>query len=142
MYASLLGAFIRRSVRRLNNGDIGPMLAAYADDAVHKFPGKSSWAGTRRGKAEIEKFLQRFVDVSLQLEIRQFVVSGWPWNTSVCVLFTDFAQDDSGNVVYENSGVIYARISWGKITFQENFEDTEKVTAFDAYLAAHEPSAS
>jgi hypothetical protein len=37
-------------------------------------------------------------------------------------------------VVYENRVVLYARISWGKVVYQEDFEDTHKVEAFERYL--------
>ena len=56
----------------------------------------------------------------------------------MCVLFTDKAMDDSGKVIYENRSVLYGRAVWGKIVYQEDFEDTHKVEAFDAYLAARE----
>ena len=52
---------MRRGVRRLNAGDIGPMLSSFADDATLVFPGDHSWGGEYRGKAEIKKFLERFV---------------------------------------------------------------------------------
>jgi hypothetical protein len=39
-----------------------------------------------------------------------------------------------GTIVYENRGVIFGRIAWGKLKHYEVNEDTEKVTAFDGYL--------
>jgi len=38
-------------------------------------------------------------------------------------------------VIYENRAVLFGKIRWGKITFYEVYEDTEKVAALDAYLA-------
>ena len=63
-------------------------------------------------------------------------MNGPPWRTSVCVLFSDRAMDDSGKLIYENRAVLYGRVVWGKIVYQEDFEDTHKVEAFDAHLAA------
>ncbi len=52
--------------------------------------------------------------------------------------FTNEARDASGNVVYSNRGAIFARAEWGKIKYQEDYEDTQRVVAFDEYLASHE----
>ncbi len=126
---------IRRSLRALRRGDPGPLLAAYADDAVLVFPGRSSWGGEHRGKPAIEAFLRRFVEAGIVGEPHDIVVNGPPWRTTVCMLFLDHALDDSGNVVYENRAVILARVVWGKIVYHEDFEDTQKAEAFDRYLA-------
>jgi ketosteroid isomerase-like protein len=119
----------------LAEGDPGPLLAGYADDAVLVFPGSSSWGGEHRGKAAIAAFVERFLAVGLVGETHEILVNGPPWRTVVCVLFTDEARGLDGSVVYENRSVLFARVRWGKITYQEDFEDTHKVEAFDRYLA-------
>ena len=135
---SIVAAMIRRGVRRINAGDYRPMLSSFADDAVLVFPGAHSWGGEYRGKGEIEKFLRRFVEVGIQLEPHEMVVHGWPWKTEVMLRFTNEARDSSGNVVYSNRGAIFARAEWGKIKYQEDYEDTQRVVAFDEYLASRE----
>ena len=52
----------------------------------------------------------------------------------MAVLFTDRASDESGATVYENRAILFGRARWGKIVYQEDFEDTHKVEAFDRYL--------
>jgi ketosteroid isomerase-like protein len=136
MYKTAVRAMIRRGVRSLQGGDTAPILAAYADDAVLLFPGQSSWGGEYRGKAAIAEFLHRFVETGLVGEVHDILVNGPPWRTTVCVLFTDRATDEGGRLVYQNRAVLLARIVWGKIIYQEDFEDTHKVEAFDNYLAA------
>jgi ketosteroid isomerase-like protein len=126
---------IRRSVRDLRAGDPGPTLARFTDDAVLVFPGRSSWAGEYRGKPAIEGFLRRFLGVGLAGEAHDILVNGPPWRMRVCVLFTDRALDDEGNIVYENRVVLFARARWGNIVYQEDFLDTQRVEAFDALLA-------
>ena len=140
MFGLIARTMIRRSVRRVNAGDIGPQLASYADDAVLVFPGETSWSGEYRGKSEIERFLRRFVDAGLQLEPQEILVGGAPWNMSICVRFTDSARDATGAAVYENRGVIFVRARWGKIFRQELFEDTQAVAKFDEYLASRQGS--
>ncbi len=140
MFGWLAGMMLRRSIRRINAGDIGPMLSSYAKDAVLVFPGQNSWAGQHRGRDAIEVFLRRFVRVGLQFEAHEIIVSGWPWNGTIWVLFSDHAKAPDGTVMYENRGVIHVKTRWGMIVFQEDFEDTEKVAEFDKYLASLEPA--
>ncbi len=133
---------IRRSVDALSRGDLGPLLAGYADDAVLVFPGDSSWSGEHRGKPAIEAFLRRFVEVGIVGEAHDILVNGPPWRTKVCVVFSDRAVDGAGATVYENRAVLFGRMVWGRIVYHEDFEDTEKVEAFDRYLARVEASSS
>jgi len=138
MYKTVLRAMIRRNVRALQAGNTAPLLAGYADDAVLIFPGQSSWGGEYRGRAAIAEFLQRFVDTGLVGEVSDIALSGPPWRITACVIFTDHATDDAGQIIYQNRAVLLARIVWGKIVYQEDFEDTQKVEAFDAFLAGEQ----
>ena len=142
MYGTIVRFMMRRAIQRINAGDIGPFLSTYADDATLVFPGQNSWAGEHRGKDKIEQFYRRFVRVGLQVEPHEIVVNGLPWNTTVCLRFTDRATASDGTVVYENRGVIFGKIAWGKIKYQHVYEDTEKVAEFDKYLASHEEAAA
>lgn len=135
MYKAMVRHMIRRSVRALQDGDLGPLLAGFADDAVLVFPGGSSWAGEHRGKTAIESFLRRFLEAGLVGEVHDIVVNGPPWRTTVCVLFTDRARGPGGEVVYENRVMFLVRAVWGKVVSQEDFLDTEKVATFDRYLS-------
>jgi ketosteroid isomerase-like protein len=138
MYATAVRWMIRRNVQKVNNGDIGPMLCGYADDAVLVFPGEHSWGGEYRGKERIRQFLQRCVDSNIKFNIEEIAVDGWPWNTTICVRLSDEAKAPDGRVVYTNRAMIYGKIKWGKITFQEDYEDTQRVVAFDKYLESAE----
>jgi ketosteroid isomerase-like protein len=136
MIAWAVRSMIRRNVQKLNDGDVQPLLSSYADDVHFVFPGDTSWAIDAHGKAELEAWLQRFVEVGMQFEPREIVVSGWPWDLTICVQFRDHALGPDGEAVYENDGVILGRVSWGKIKSYRVYEDTEKVRAFDEYLAS------
>jgi hypothetical protein len=50
----------------------------------------------------------------------------------VCVLFTDRARGDDGRVIYENRAVLLIKARWGKVVYQEDFLDTQRVELFDA----------
>jgi hypothetical protein len=102
--------------------------------------GRHSWAGNYRGKDEAERWMLRFVRVGVQLEPHEIVVTGPPWDTTICVRFTDRLTAPDGGVVYANRSTIFGKISWGKLTYHEMNEDTQKVVELDEYLALHEPA--
>jgi ketosteroid isomerase-like protein len=136
MYAWFVRKMIRLSIDRMNAGDIKPLVTAFADDATLVFPGRSSWAGEHRGREQIEAFLDRFVRVGLKAAADEIVVKGPPWNTTICIRFRDEARAQDGTVEYANRAVLFLKAAWGKIVSQEDYIDTEKVSAFDEYLAA------
>ena len=125
MYGYIVKLMIRRALRHHQSGDVGALLRSYADDVRFVFPGKEA----------IASWLRRFHEAGLELKSHEIVVGGPPWNTTVCIRITDRATDAGGNVIYENRAVLFGKIRWGKITFYEVYEDTEKVAALDAYLA-------
>jgi hypothetical protein len=55
---------------------------------------------------------------------------------------TDHFDAPDGSRVYENRYVIWALTRWGRIHDYEVYEDTEKATAFDAWLAADAPASA
>jgi ketosteroid isomerase-like protein len=130
---------LQRSMRRLRDGDMGPLLAGYANDVHFTFPGENSWKADLHGKEEVARWVSRFVRVGLQLTPREILVSGPPWRTTVCILFTDNLVAPDGTVVYENDGALVGTIVWGKLARYTVFEDTQKSAALDQYLAVHEP---
>ena len=140
LYVWAVRYMLRRNLRRLRVGDLGPLFSTYADDVRFVFPGRSSWAADLRGKDELERWVQRFVRVGLQLEPHEILVMGPPWDTTVCLRFTDHFTAPDGVVVYANCGTIFGKIVWGKLTSYAVYEDTQKVAEFDDYLALHEPT--
>ena len=136
MYKWAVRRQIRRNIAALGRGDTAPLLHGYAEDAVLVFPGESSWGGEYRGRAAIERFLSRFVAAGLSGDAEDILVNGPPWRTRIAVVFPDRAHDRDGNEVYANRAVLYATARWGRITRQEDFEDTVKVAEFDRWLDA------
>jgi ketosteroid isomerase-like protein len=149
VYKAAVRRMIRRNVARLNAGDYGPTLAMYAGDATLTFPGDNSWSRqfrapgtgrapvpTHRGRAEIEHFLRRYVATGLQMEVEDVLVNGPPWNTRAAAIVRDWAAAPDGSDAYANRAVLLVRSRWGRIVTHEDFEDTERVAGFDAFLAA------
>ncbi len=140
LYARVVRSMLHRTLRRLREGDFEPLFSTYANDIRFVFPGHNSWAGEFRGREEVERWVRRVYQVGLRLEPHEILVMGPPWDTTVCLRFTDRCTAPDGTIVYTNQGMVFGKIAWGKITSYEIHEDTEKVVALDEYVASHEPT--
>ncbi len=140
LYAWAVRSMLRRTTHRLREGDFEPLFHTYANDIRFVFPGHNSWAGEFRGREEVERWVRRVYQVGLRLEPHEILVTGPPWNTTVCLRFTDRCTAPDGTIVYTNRGMVFGKIAWGKIIYYEIHEDTEKVVTLDAYVASHEPT--
>ena len=135
MLSWLAKKLLARDMARLRAGDYRPQLSRVADDVRFRFPGTSSWATELQGKKDLERWLQRFVRVGLQIYPDEVVVKGPPWNTTLVVRGPIHLKSPAGETVWENRYVIWGRMSWGLLREYEVYEDTEKSTALDEYLA-------
>ena len=139
MLSFLAGRFIAFQMRRINRGDIRPTLALDAPDVTLRFPGNNSWAGEFSGKPRVRQWLQRFVDLGLQISPDEVVAAGWPWRSTICIRGTDHLRGPDGTVVYENRYVIWGHLRWGRLHDYEVYEDTEKAAVLDAWISVHRP---
>lgn len=149
MYKAAVRMLIRRSVTALNEGDYRPALGMFAREAQLSFPGGNSWSrqhrdpdpgrdafATHRGHDEIEAFLRRYVEHGIHMEVEDILVNGPPWNTRAAVRVHHWISGPDGSDAYANRAVLMVRTAWGKIRSQEDYEDTERVSAFDKAHAA------
>jgi ketosteroid isomerase-like protein len=138
MRSWLAKKILSHNMARLRAGDYRPLLRLDAKDVRFRFPGDSSWATELEGKHELERWLQRFVRVGVQIFPDEVVVKGPPWNMTLCVRGTDHLKAPDGTTVYENRYVIWGRMAWGLLKEYEVYEDTQKSAALDGYLAVQE----
>ena len=137
MYRWLVTKVLDWLFAELRAGRAKWLLLLMADDVHFRFPGEHSWAADYHTKAEVRKWVDRYLRVGLQLHPQQVVVSGPPWRMTICTWFTDYAVSAQGDVVYRNEGVLIDTLRWGRITEHVSFEDTQKTVAFDEYLSVH-----
>ena len=132
---------ISHNMARLRAGDPGPTLRLDARDIRFRFrfPGRNSWATELEGKEELRAWLDRFVEMGLQIYADEVVLKGFPWNQTVCVRGRDHLDAPDGTRVYENRYVIWGRLRWGLLREYEVYEDTERTRELDDYLDAGEP---
>jgi ketosteroid isomerase-like protein len=137
VFSWLAKAMIRRNMARLNEGDSAPALRLDAPDIHFRFPGDSSWATEIYNREDHERWLQRFMDAGLQLEVDEVVAQGPPWNMSLCVRGISHLETEDGRV-YENRYVMWGRMAWGRLRDYEVYEDTQAAKKLDEYLAARD----
>jgi hypothetical protein len=65
------------------------------------------------------------------MQVDDILVNGPPWNTRVAVRVVDWIPAEGGEDTYANRAVLLARVRWGKIVDQEDYEDCERVAAYD-----------
>ena len=148
MYKASIRALMRYSINKLNQGDYSLMLKLAHPDFELSFPGQNSWAtmfrpqhlgrdrhATHRGIDEATAFAERFVAERIQFEIEDILVNGPPWNTRIALLVHDFIAGHDGDT-YNNRAMLFLEVRWGRLVRWEDYEDTERVAAWDAARAA------
>jgi ketosteroid isomerase-like protein len=137
MISWLAKKLISRDLERLRAGDYRPLLRRDAEDVRFRFPGASSWATEIQGKEQLERWLQRFVLIGIQIYADEVVASGPPWSMTVCIRGTDHLKSPTGETIYENRYVLWGRMAWGRLKEYEAYEDTQASKALDEYLVLH-----
>src|SRR3954453_10126840 len=135
VYSWIVGRIVRFLYGKVSAGDLRLPLLGVANDARLVFPGKSSFGGEHRGKAEIEAWMRRFASLRPDFTVHDVAVAGPPWNMRVLMRFTDRIVAPNG-YVYENAGMEFIAIRYGLIREIQVTLDTERVTELDAQLEA------
>jgi ketosteroid isomerase-like protein len=143
MYKTVVRAMVRRNVARLNAGDASPMLKMASRDVQLRFPGDNSWStmfrpavkgraphATHRGLEECRAFADRFAANGIQFVLEDILVNGGPWNTRVAMRLHSFLPSAVGDT-YNNRAIAILELRWGKLVVWEDYEDTERVAAWD-----------
>lgn len=151
MYKATVRAMVRHGLGKLNEGDPSFLLRLASPDAEIAFPGNNSWSSmyrpvekgrqlhvTHRGIEECRGFAERFASEGLQFQIEDILVNGPPWRTRVAVRAHDFIPAaGQGDTVdrYSNRVLAFLELRWGRLVRWEDYEDTERVFAWDQQLA-------
>lgn len=145
MYKASIRALLRYSIKKLNCGDYSLMLKMASPDFELAFPGGNSWATmfrsqqrgrerhvTHRGIDEAVAFAERFVAVGVHFEIEDILINGGPWNTRIALRVREFVPGERGGPdMYNNRAVLFLELRWGRLVRWEDYEDTERVAAWD-----------
>jgi hypothetical protein len=138
MLSWLAGKMIARSMKAIRAGDIAPTTVMYADDVKFHFPGENSFAPGANNKVELERWLNRFTEIGLQIYPDEVILKGFPWRQTICVRGHIHLDDPGEGRVYDNRYVLWGHLAWGKMREYEVYEDTQETTRLDEYLARKE----
>lgn len=145
MYKATIRELMRYSVKKLNRGDYSLLLKLASPDFELAFPGQNSWSTmfrpqalgrerhvTHQGIDEATTFAERFVSEGIQFQIEDILVNGPPWNTRIALRVHSFVPDSGGGAdSYSNRAVLFLEVKWGRLARWEDYEDTERVAAWD-----------
>jgi ketosteroid isomerase-like protein len=127
MYYFIVRQKVRNSFECLNRGDYESVLKSISPSITHTFSGTHALGGTRHSVEAMRQWFQRLYRLSpgLNFEIKNIVVSGFPWNTTIAVEWIDTATPADGSP-YVNEGVHIIKMVWGKVVYLHAYLDTQK----------------
>jgi ketosteroid isomerase-like protein len=128
MYHAIVRRLIRNGFAALSQGDARPVVAQFASDGTLTFSGTHALGGERRGPAAVAAWFAQLKSLfpGLQITPLAIVVAGWPWNTTVATRFRVAARLADGSA-YENEGMQFVRVRFGRILEDYIYEDTAKL---------------
>jgi ketosteroid isomerase-like protein len=135
----LAGRLLGYALARLSAGDPRVVIALYRPDVVLTFPGETSFGGVFRGRPAVTAWLRRFAAIGFTIAPEQVIAVGPPWRTSIVTRVHVTLRDDDGGVIYDNRGVIWGELQWGRMRRYEVFEDTVPAGPVDRWLVEHRP---
>lgn len=133
MYHYIVKRNLMNSFEALNRGDYDVITRQFPDkDVSHWFSGENHpLSGLRTTKPAILEWYKRLEILmpDLNFTIEKIAVSGWPWNTTAMLEWTDHLTDREGKQ-YSNRGVHVITIAWGKVKSLEVFCDIEYLQGY------------
>jgi ketosteroid isomerase-like protein len=128
MYVAIVRRIVRNGFRALSMGNYEQVLQQFHPQVVLSFAGSSPIGGEHHGiDAARAWFAQLFsLFPGVQFTVHDVIVQGWPWNTYVATRFSLTAPHSDGSP-YENEGMQFLRLRWGKVMEDRLYEDTQKL---------------
>ena len=126
MYKTIVASQVRKAYARISAGDFDAVLESFHDDVRFQMMGDHHLGGERRGVEEARRWFEEVGGLfpDLRIEPEEVIVSGFPWNTRVATRFrVSSSLADGGR--YENVGMQFLRLRWGKAVEDRLFEDTQ-----------------
>jgi ketosteroid isomerase-like protein len=113
---------------RVSAGDWGAMAAGTVEDVRHVCFGSHALSGVRQSRQAYERWLRRLADLlpGLQFELTRVTSTGGPWNTWAVAEWVDRTTLLDGTP-YENCGVTWVNVRWGRVHEIRDHMDTELV---------------
>ncbi len=126
MYHAIVRKKLYSVFERLNQGDYDYALQQLAPRFEHVFAGDHTFGGVRHTEASFRKWFERLFKCfpDLRFDVQNIATSGWPWDTLCAVEWIDRATLKDGSA-YENRGVHFIRLKWGRLVSIHAYLDTK-----------------
>jgi ketosteroid isomerase-like protein len=130
VYKFIVKRIVRRTFRRLSEGDYEVVVRQFGPESRFMFSGDHALGGERCGQDAVREWFQRMQRLfpGIRIEPLDVVVNGWPWNTVVATHLAISATLADGRP-YRNEGMQLLRLRWGRVVEDLIFEDTLKLAA-------------
>jgi len=130
--AVIVKVALRGAMTDLNQRRKDKIIANYADDAVITYPGKMSVSGTRKGKAAVKEFFDKYFDQFIEehCEAKETYIKNifaLGLTNTIAIRFQKKVTNKAGRV-FENTGISVLKIKGGKVVEMQDFYfDVEKL---------------
>jgi ketosteroid isomerase-like protein len=138
MYHMIVRAKVRSIFASINAGNYESMLASLAPTFTYRFYGDHALGGERHTVAAMRLWWERIFAMMPDptFEVREVLVTGWPWNTKIATSVHVSAPLPEGGR-YDNYFNQFIWMKNGKVTRIETLEETQNLLRTLDYMAAH-----
>ncbi len=128
MYHTIVRQKLAQNFHKLNQGDYESIVMQFSPSTHHIFAGDLALGGERRSRDGVRQWYARLFQVfpDMQFTVKNILVQGWPWDTSIAVQFKVSATLKNGQA-YSNEVAQFIRLKWGRIASMQLYEDTQKL---------------
>jgi ketosteroid isomerase-like protein len=138
MYHRIVAARVRKVFAEISAGNWEVMVRGMAPEFTYRFYGDHALSGERHTREALRRWWERIFRLLPHptFDVRDVVVAGWPWATTVATAVIVSADLPDGSR-YENVVHQFVRMRWGKVTEVRTLEDTVVLQrALDVVAAA------
>lgn len=128
MYHTVVRRKLMQNFQKLNQGDHASIVMQFSPSTHHIFAGDLALGGERHSREGVRQWYARLFRVlpDIHFTVRDILIQGWPWRTSVVVQFRVNATLKNGQP-YANEVAQFIQLTWGQIAYMRLYEDTQKL---------------
>ncbi|MCB9456061.1 MAG: nuclear transport factor 2 family protein [Anaerolineaceae bacterium] len=128
MYHTLVRQKLAQNFQKLNQGDFESIVTQFRSSTHHIFAGDLALGGERYSRDGVRQWYARLFSIfpGIRFTVRDIIIQGWPWHTSIVVQFQVDATLENGNA-YQNEVAQFIQLKWGQIAYMKLYEDTQRL---------------
>jgi ketosteroid isomerase-like protein len=128
MYHTIVRRKLAQNFHELNQGNYESIVMQFSLNTHHLFAGDLALGGERHSRDSVRQWYARLFRVfpDIHFTVRNIIIQGWPWHTSIAVQFRVDATLRDGQP-YSNEVAQFIQLKWGQIAYMRLYEDTQKL---------------